>query len=137
METSPPKPQTRIEAGTELSGVLKSSAGVIVQGTLEGEVHTPELRVTAVGAVQGHVHAQRFRSEGIVAGVIDADEVYISGVVCGHTRIRAHQLELKLSRSAGKFELNFGDSTEPTDATPREPTGGTGTQAAAPSTSED
>ena len=103
------KKQTLVEEGTEFNGSMKSNCAVVVHGTFDGEIEAPELDIAETGAVQGTVRAIRLRSDGILAGTIDADEVYLSGAVCSNTKIRASRLELKLSQPSGKLEVSFGE----------------------------
>jgi hypothetical protein len=55
------------------------------------------------------VRAQKLRSEGTLAGDIDADDVYLSGTVRSNTMIRAKKLEVKLGTERGKLEVSFGE----------------------------
>jgi len=110
--------QTLIEEGTEFSGTMKSTCRVVVHGAFDGELEAPELNVAVGGAVRGNVIAQRIRSEGTVSGALDADEVYLAGVVSSETRIRASRLEMRLSQEDGKLELAFGDDVQTTALSP-------------------
>ncbi|HEX4338052.1 MAG TPA: polymer-forming cytoskeletal protein [Polyangiaceae bacterium] len=101
--------QTLVEEGTELKGTLKSSCQVVVNGKIDGEIVAPSLTVTASGTVLGTVRAQKLRSEGTLAGDIDADDVYLSGTVRSNTMIRAKKLEVKLGTDRGKLEVSFGE----------------------------
>ena len=101
--------QTLVEEGTELKGTLKSSCQVVVNGKIEGQIEAPALTVTTSGAVLGTVRAQKLRSEGTLAGDIDADDVYLSGTVKSNTMIRAKKLEVKLGADRGKLEVSFGE----------------------------
>lgn len=103
------KKQTLVEEGTEFNGSMRSNCAVVVHGTFDGQIEAPELEVADTGAVQGTVKAGRLRSDGILAGSIDAEEVYLSGAVCSNTKIRASKLELKLSQESGKLEITFGE----------------------------
>src|SRR5215471_2523749 len=101
--------QTLVEEGTELKGTLKSSCQVVVNGKIDGQIEAPALTVTTTGAVLGTVRAQKLRSEGTLAGDIDADDVYLSGTVRSNTMIRAKKLEVKLAPERGKLEVSFGE----------------------------
>lgn len=101
--------QTLVEEGTELKGTLKSSCQVVVNGKIDGQIEAPALTVTTSGAVLGTVRAQKLRSEGTLAGDIDADDVYLSGTVKSNTMIRAKKLEVKLGADRGKLEVTFGE----------------------------
>ncbi len=101
--------QTLVEEGTELKGTLKSSCQVVVNGKIDGQIEAPALTVTTSGTVLGTVRAQKLRSEGTLAGDIDADDVYLSGTVKSNTMIRAKKLEVKLGTDRGKLEVSFGE----------------------------
>jgi len=101
--------QTLVEEGTELKGTLKSSCQVVVNGKIDGQIEAPSLTVTTTGTVLGTVRAQKLRSEGTLAGDIDADDVYLSGTVRSNTMIRAKKLEVKLATERGKLEVSFGE----------------------------
>lgn len=101
--------QTLVEEGTELKGTLKSTCQVVVNGTIEGQIEAPALTVTGTGTVLGSVKAQKLRSEGTLAGDIDAEDVYLAGSVRSNTMIRARKLEVKLAPERGKLEVTFGE----------------------------
>lgn len=101
--------QTLVEEGTELKGTLKSRCQVVVNGSIDGQIEAPALRITQTGSVFGTVRAQTLRSEGTLAGDIDADDVYLSGTVRSNTMIRAKTLEVKLTPEKGKLEVTFGE----------------------------
>jgi len=101
--------QTLVEEGTELKGTLKSSCQVVVNGSIDGQIEAPSLTIAETGTVLGTVKAQKLRSEGTLAGNIDADDVYLSGVVRSNTVIRARKLEVKLQPERGKLEVTFGE----------------------------
>src|SRR6201999_3208254 len=66
--------QTLVEEGTELKGTLKSTCQVVVTGAIDGKIEAPALTITGTGSVIGSVKAQKLRSEGTLAGDIDADD---------------------------------------------------------------
>jgi cytoskeletal protein CcmA (bactofilin family) len=101
--------QTLVEEGTELKGTLKSSCQVVVNGSIDGQIEAPSLTIADTGTVLGTVKAQKLRSEGTLAGNIDADDVYLSGVVRSNTVIRAKKLEVSLQPERGKLEVTFGE----------------------------
>jgi cytoskeletal protein CcmA (bactofilin family) len=101
--------QTLVEEGTELKGTLKSSCQVVVNGTIDGQIEAPSLTITETGTVLGSVKAQKLRSEGTLAGDIDADDVYLAGTVGSNTVIRAKRLEVKLAPERGKLAVTFGE----------------------------
>jgi cytoskeletal protein CcmA (bactofilin family) len=101
--------QTLVEEGTELKGTLKSSCQVVVNGTIDGQIEAPALTITETGKVLGSVKAQKLRSEGTLAGDIDADDVYLAGTVGSNTMIRARRLEVKLAPERGKLAVTFGE----------------------------
>ena len=57
----------------------------------------------------GNVKAQSIRSEGVLAGRVDAEDVQLSGTVRSDTVIRARTLEIKLQRTREKLEVTFGE----------------------------
>ena len=101
--------QTLVEEGTELKGTLKSTCQVVVNGTIDGQIEAPALTISPSGAVLGIVKVQKLRSEGTLAGSIDAEDVYLSGTVRSNTMIRASKLEVKLTQERGKLEVTFGE----------------------------
>jgi len=101
--------QTTVEEGTEFKGTLKSSCPVVVRGVLDGEVKAPSLTVAETGSVIGDVKAEIIRSDGVLAGRFDADEVILAGTVRSNTVIRARTLEVKLKHKTDKLELTFGE----------------------------
>lgn len=101
--------QTLVEEGTELKGTLKSSCQVVVNGSIDGQIEAPSLMIAETGTVLGTVKAAKLRSEGTLAGDIDAEDVYLSGVVRSNTMIRARKLEVKLQPERGKLEVTFGE----------------------------
>jgi cytoskeletal protein CcmA (bactofilin family) len=110
MEMSKPNAkQTLVEEGTELKGTLKSSCQVVVNGSIDGQIEAPALTISHSGTVLGSVKVTKLRSEGTLAGSIDADDVYLSGTVRSNTMIRASKLEVKLTQERGKLEVTFGE----------------------------
>src|SRR6188768_1285104 len=103
-KSKPSGKQTLVEEGTELKGTLKSSCQVVVNGTIDGQISAPSLVVSTTGILLGTVKANTLRSEGTLAGDIDADDVYLSGTVRSNTMIRARKLEVKLAPEKGKLE---------------------------------
>ncbi len=100
--------KTLVEEGTELTGTLKSTCPVVVNGTIDGEFSAPELTITESGAVLGSIKVDKLKSDGTLSGDIDADDVYLAGTVKSNTVIRAKALEVKLA-SEGKLEVTFGE----------------------------
>lgn len=101
--------QTLVEEGTELKGTLRSNCQVVVNGSIDGQIEAPALTITETGTVLGTVKAEKLRSEGTLAGDIDAEDVYLSGTVRSNTMIRAKKLEVKLAPERGKLEVTFGE----------------------------
>ena len=99
--------QTTVEEGTEFRGTLNSRCPVVVRGMVDGDLSAPSVTVSATGTVVGNVKAKQIRSEGVLAGHVDADDVYLSGSVRSDTVIRARTLEVKLERK-DKLEVTFG-----------------------------
>lgn len=101
--------QTFVEEGTEFKGTLTSSCPVAVRGTLDGDIKAPMLTITETGTVTGNVEAKSIRSEGVLAGKVDADDIFLSGQVRDNTIIRARSLEVKLEQEKSKLEVTFGE----------------------------
>jgi cytoskeletal protein CcmA (bactofilin family) len=100
---------TVVEEGTEIEGAVRSKVPVTVSGAVKGELAAPSLTVSSSGAVRGQVKVTQLRSEGEIAGQIDAESVQLSGKVSDNTAIRASSLEVKLSQDAGKLNVTFGN----------------------------
>lgn len=100
--------RTLVEEGTEFKGSMKSSCPIVVMGKIEGEIAGPSIHVTASGVVAGVVKVTELRSDGEVAGEVNADTVTLAGRVRDNTVIRARTLEVSLSRSSGQMEVVFG-----------------------------
>lgn len=101
--------QTTVEEGTQFKGTLSSSCPVMVRGTIDGDLTAPSVIVSESGSVTGNVKAESIRSEGVIAGRVDANDVYLSGSVRSDTMIRARNLEVKLGRSDGKLQVTFDE----------------------------
>jgi cytoskeletal protein CcmA (bactofilin family) len=101
--------QTTVEEGTQFKGTLHSNSQVLVRGVVEGDLSAPSVIVSDSGTVVGNVKAQTIRSEGVLAGRVDADDVQLSGTVRSDTVIRAKTLEIKLQRTREKLEVTFGE----------------------------
>lgn len=102
--------QTTVEEGTQFKGTLQSTCQVMVRGKVEGDLTAPSVVVSDSGAVIGNVKAEHIRSEGVLAGHVDADTVYLSGSVRSDTVIRAKSLEVKLQQpEGGKLQVTFGE----------------------------
>jgi cytoskeletal protein CcmA (bactofilin family) len=100
---------TLVEEGTEFKGTLSSKCPIVVMGKVEGDVTGPIIHVTASGVVAGNVKVQELRSDGELAGEVEADTVRISGRVRDKTVIRARALEVSLSTGKGGMEVTFGE----------------------------
>lgn len=100
---------TTIEEGTELQGSLASKGGVLVNGTIRGDVSVPVLTVTENGQVIGKVQAGVLRSAGVVEGAMTADEMYVCGTVRDKTVIQAKTLEVNPERRTDPDFVVFGD----------------------------
>ncbi|MDD9939837.1 MAG: polymer-forming cytoskeletal protein [Myxococcales bacterium] len=101
--------QTTVEEGTQFKGTMSSKCPVVVRGELDGDITAPALTVADTGTVVGNVEARSIRSEGVLAGRVDAEDIYLSGSVRSDTVIRANTLEVKLKSDRGKLEVTFGD----------------------------
>jgi len=103
--------QTVLEEGTEIDGSIRSKCPITVSGKLKGDVSAPSLTITQSGSVSGQVKVSEFKSEGDIAGEIDAETVELSGHVSDHTIIRASSLQVKLAQNGNnsKFHVTFGN----------------------------
>jgi cytoskeletal protein CcmA (bactofilin family) len=109
-QTEAPQKQTTVEEGTQFRGTLQSSCQVLVRGVVEGELSAPSVVISESGSVVGNVKAHSIRSEGVLAGQVDAEDIVLSGSVSSDTVIRARTLEVKLQSVDGKkLELSFGE----------------------------
>lgn len=107
-EESPVK-QTILEDGTEFDGSIRSKCPIIVSGKMKGEVSAPSLTITKSGSVHGLVKVSQLKSQGEIAGEIDAESVELSGRVNDQTTIRAATLEVTLNQTSGKLQVTFGN----------------------------
>jgi cytoskeletal protein CcmA (bactofilin family) len=101
---------TLVEEGTEFEGSLSSDRPIEVRGRVFGDLTAPSLQISLTGAVRGKVKVGELRSQGEIAGDVDADVVEVSGVVKDNTVLRARSLELKLAPADGKVQITFGES---------------------------
>jgi cytoskeletal protein CcmA (bactofilin family) len=101
--------QTTVEEGTQFKGTLSSTCQVMVRGMVDGDLTAPTVIISETGTVTGNVKAECIRSEGVLAGRVDADDVYLSGSVRSDTVIRAKTLEVKLKSHREKLEITFGE----------------------------
>jgi cytoskeletal protein CcmA (bactofilin family) len=101
--------QTILEDGTEFDGSIRSKCPITVSGKLKGEVSAPSLTVTKSGSVHGQVKVSQLKSQGEIAGEIDAESVELSGRVNDQTTIRAATLEVTLNQTSGKLQVTFGN----------------------------
>jgi cytoskeletal protein CcmA (bactofilin family) len=111
MPESPITKQTILEEGTEFEGSIRSQCPITVSGTLRGDITAPSLTITLSGSVCGQVKVSNLKSEGEIAGEIDAESVELSGHVSDQTSILASSLQVKLSQngSNGKLQVTFGN----------------------------
>lgn len=100
---------TLVEEGTEFTGKMSSSCPIVVMGKVEGDVTGPVIHVTPSGVVSGVVKVKQLRSDGELAGEVEADTVEISGRVRDRTMIRARSLEVSLSVQKGGMQVVFGE----------------------------
>ena len=101
--------QTIVEEGTEIEGTIRSKCAIQVSGAVKGDLAAPSLTVTQSGSVKGNVKVTELKSDGEIAGQIEADSVQLSGRVSDQTAIRATTLEVKLAQSDGKLQVTFGN----------------------------
>ena len=100
---------TLVEEGTEFTGKMSSSCPIVVMGKVEGEVAGPSVHVTASGVVAGTVRVKDLRSEGELAGDVEAESVRLSGRVRDKTVVRARSLEVSLNTTKGGMQVQFGE----------------------------
>src|SRR5215468_2054575 len=100
---------TLVEEGTEFKGTMSSSCPIVVMGKVEGDVAGPVIHVTPSGVVSGVVKVKQLRSDGEIAGEVEADTVEISGRVRDRTVIRARTLDVSLTASKGGMQVVFGE----------------------------
>jgi cytoskeletal protein CcmA (bactofilin family) len=101
--------QTIVEDGTEFDGSVRSKCPITVSGKLKGEVSAPSLTITASGSVHGQVKVTHLKSQGELAGEIDAENVELAGKVSDQTTIRATSLEVTLNQPGNKLQVTFGN----------------------------
>ena len=106
--SSNPK-QTIVEDGTEFDGSVKSKCPIMVSGKIKGEVSAPSLIITPTGSVHGQVRVSQLKSQGEIAGNIEAESVELSGRVNDQTTIRATSLEVMLNQPGSKLQVTFGN----------------------------
>ena len=58
--------------------------------------------------MSGKVKVGELRSEGTIAGELDADSVHLAGTVKSDTIIRARSLEVRLQPPSGRMQVTFG-----------------------------
>jgi len=103
--------QTVIEAGSEFKGILTSSCAILVNGTMDGQVHAPSLSVANTGALHGTIKTKTLRSQGTLSASVDADEVFLSGAIRSKTVIKTKRLEMKIASSNdSQLEVHFAAS---------------------------
>lgn len=100
---------TLVEEGTEFKGSMSSSCPIVVMGKVEGDITGPVIHITPSGVVAGVVKVKDLRSDGELAGEVEADTVQISGRVRDRTVIRARSLEVSLSTTKGGMQVVFGE----------------------------
>ena len=105
---------TLVEDGTKIKGSLSSTVPVIVHGTVEGDLESPAVTVSATGSVSGMVLASSLSSVGKIAGDFDVEKATVAGTVAVKTVIRAQAMDFKLEVKdpAKKIELHFGGVTK-------------------------
>ena len=102
--------RTLVEEGTSFKGSMTSTCSVLVKGGIEGDIQAPSLTVAGSGTLTGKVKAGELKSEGSLAGEFDVEKIQLSGSVKDNTIIRAKSLEVKLSSTAGKMQVVFGET---------------------------
>ncbi|HSS01179.1 MAG TPA: polymer-forming cytoskeletal protein [Kofleriaceae bacterium] len=100
---------TLVEDGTEFKGTMSSKCPIVVMGKVEGDIAGPVIHITPSGVVAGVVKVKELRSDGELAGEVEADSVQISGRVRDRTTIRARTLEVSLTAQKGAMQVMFGE----------------------------
>lgn len=100
---------TLVEEGTEFKGTMSSNCPIVVMGKVEGDVAGPVIHVSPTGVIAGNVKVKELRSDGEVAGEVEAEVVRISGKVRDKTVIRARSLEVSLATTKGGMQVVFGE----------------------------
>ena len=108
--TATPTHTTLVEDGTKIKGSLSSTVPVLVHGTVEGDLESPAVTISATGSVSGMVLTKALSSVGKIAGDFDVERATVAGAVAVKTVIRAQEMDFKLDvkDSAKKIELRFG-----------------------------
>jgi hypothetical protein len=111
MSESSTTKQTVLEEGTDVEGSIRSQCPITVSGMLKGNITAPSLIITSSGSVHGQVKVSNFKSNGEIAGEVDAERVELSGHVSDQTTIRASSLQVELSQNGGggKLQVTFGN----------------------------
>src|SRR5262249_53450811 len=99
-----------VESGTDFKGTFTSSCPIVVNGSIEGDVTAPGVKVTPSGVLHGHVHARSISCRGSAAGVFEADTIELSGAIAQNTIIRAQRLNLNIASTSGRIELAFAQA---------------------------
>ena len=100
---------TLVEDGTEFKGTMSSNCPIVVMGKVEGDIAGPVIHITPSGVVAGVVKVKELRSDGELAGEVEADTVQIAGRVRDRTMIRARSLEVSLTAAKGGMQVVFGE----------------------------
>lgn len=100
--------RTLVEEGTRFKGSMTSECPIVVNGSIEGDVNSSAISVSATGSIAGKVTAGALKSEGRVGGELDVETADLAGSVEKNTVVRATSLNLKLTAPAGKLKLAFG-----------------------------
>jgi cytoskeletal protein CcmA (bactofilin family) len=98
-----------VEDGTKIKGSLSSTVPVVVHGTVDGDVESPAVTVSATGSVSGVVVTSTLTSVGKIAGDFDVDNATLAGGVAVGTVVRAQGMDFKLESKepSKKIELRF------------------------------
>ncbi|MBK8013020.1 MAG: polymer-forming cytoskeletal protein [Deltaproteobacteria bacterium] len=101
---------TIIEEGTVLQGRLSSTCGLLIRGSVDGEIDAPVVDVAISGRLTGTACVGDLRSEGHISGDFEAENVVLAGRVGDKTKIRARTLEARLRSEGAPLEVSFGES---------------------------
>lgn len=113
--------QTRVEDGTTLMGTMRSRCQVVINGTFEGEITAPSLKVSPGGTLLGTVKAQQLSAAGTLGGKVEADEIMLAGHVLDKTHIKAAQLTTDMTEESDGSATTFGACTLEVGGDPQQP----------------
>jgi cytoskeletal protein CcmA (bactofilin family) len=101
--------RTLVDEGTELKGTIKSTCPVVIAGRVEGDISGPSIEIAEKGFVTGTVKAAEVVSRGEVYGLIEAENLELSGKIQDGTVIVARSLDIKVNRLGPREPIQFGE----------------------------